>query len=72
MDYRTPDLIKLVHPCHRLTGHSLKELTAMRCSCSVISILLLEHSFPVVLQLLNAVLNVSEGAVSTILPAKYS
>ena len=32
------NLIKLVHPRHRLTGHSLKELTAMRCSCSVISI----------------------------------
>ena len=32
----SPDLVKLVHPRHRLTGHSLKELTAMRCSCSVI------------------------------------
>ena len=31
--------------------------------------LLLEHSSPVVLQLLNAVLNVSKGTVSTLLPA---
>ena len=36
---------------------------------SVISMLLLEHSSPVVLQLLNAVLNVSKGTVSTLLPA---
>ena len=31
--------------------------------------LLFEHSSPVILQLINAVLNVTKGAVSTILPA---
>ena len=94
-------LVKLVHPCHWLTGHFLKEFTAMsklqqhplsfqwkqhqylrrfiaddkkrihwmeNCHLGNYN-LLFEHSSPVILQLINAVLNVTKGAVSTILPA---